>query len=97
MPNCNGNYSSQQSAQTGHESKAFYATSFIDAYLQFDFCDQNCYHISLQVAEFLNVSSKEKCVFVRISVLNTFAKIKGLNEIHPKQLRKWVLEMDAGK
>ena len=65
--------------------------------LQFDFCDQNCYHISLQVAEFVNVAVKENFVYIRISILNGFAKVKGLREIPAKELRQWILEMDAGK
>ena len=49
------------------------------------------------MAEFVNVAVKENFVYIRISILNGFAKVKGLREIPAKELRQWILEMDAGK
>ena len=79
------------------KAKLCIPASFIYAYLHLDFCDKKCYHISLQVAEFVNVAVKENFVYIRISILNGFAKVKGLREIPAKELRQWILEMDAGK
>ena len=79
------------------KAKLCMPASFIYRYLQFDFCDQNCYHISLQVAEFVNVSMRDNFVYIRISILNGFSKKNGLREIPGKELRQWILEMDAGK
>ena len=43
------------------------------------------------------MAMKENFVYIRISTLNGFSKIKGLREIPAKKLRQWILEMDAGK